>query len=166
MAGRPKQAATNAGRGKGGISARTIVTALFMLPVLAVLMPSCIVLGVGMAPTVVAYVIDRTAEKYLTITVGLLNICGTLPGLVTLWSRGQTYDNALRIATDPLSLLMAYGAAGVAWSIYLALPMVLGHYYALTSETRLRSLRRRRAELVEAWGEEIAGEAPTTKARR
>src|SRR3990172_11325009 len=136
MAKQAERAAAGAGKGKGGFSARTIVTALLMLPVLAILMPSCIVLGIGMAPTVVACLVDRTHEKYLTITVGLLNVCGALPGLVTLWSRGQTYDNAMRIAADPFSLLMAYGAAGVGWSIYLALPLVFGHYYALTSESR------------------------------
>jgi len=134
-----------------------------MLPVLAVLMPSCIVLGIGMAPTVVAYIVDRTQDRYLTITVGLLNVCGTLPGLAKLWSRGQSYDNAMSIAVDPLSLLMAYSAAGVGWSIYLALPLVLGHYYTLTTDTRLRSLRHRQAELVETWGEEIAGAPPTAR---
>jgi hypothetical protein len=126
-------------------------------------MPSCIVLGIGMAPTVVAYIVDRTPEKYQTITVGLLNVCGTMPGLVKLWSRGQSYDNALSIATDPFSMLVAYGAAGVGWSIYLSLPLFLGHYYTMTSENRLRSLRHRQAELVESWGEEIAGDAPAAK---
>lgn len=163
MAEQSKQTAAKGGTAKSGLTARTIITGLLLLPVLAVLMPSCIVLGIGMAPTVVAYIVDRTSEKYLTITVGLLNFCGTMPGLVKLWSRGQNYDNAMAIAVDPFSMLTSYAAAGVGWSIYLALPLVLGHYYAMTSETRLRALRHRQAELVESWGDEIAGEAPPAR---
>jgi len=152
--------ASQQGQRQGKLSGRTIGTAVLLLPAAAILMPSIILFGIGMLPTVVAYVIDRTGEKYQTITVGLLNVCGILPGLVRLWSDGQTYTSAIRIASDPFSLVIAYGAAAAGWSIYLALPLILAHYYAATTESRLRTLRRRQATLVEAWGDEIAGEPP------
>ena len=79
-------------KAKGGGTGKLVVTGLFMLPVVAVLLPSCIVLVVNMVPTIVAYVVDRSHEKYLAITVGLLNICGALPSLVecNAWSRSTT----------------------------------------------------------------------------
>ena len=51
MAEQSKPTATKGGGAKSGLTARTIVSGLLLLPVLAVLMPSCIVLGIGMAPT-------------------------------------------------------------------------------------------------------------------
>ncbi len=147
-------------KGKGKLSGRTIGTGVLLLPVIAVLMPSIILLGIGMAPTIVAYIVDRTSEKYQSITVGLLNVCGTLPALVRLWSDGQSYSSALQIAGDPFTMLVAYGAAGVGWAIYLAMPVILGHYYTTSTESRLHTLRARQNTLTEAWGDEIAGEPP------
>ncbi len=160
MAGQPEQQGGSKVKGKGKLSGKMIGSAVLLLPAIAVLMPSCILLGIGMAPSIVAYIVDRTSEKYLSITVGLLNVCGTLPALVRLWSQGQTYSSAFRIAADPFTLVIAYGAAAVGWMIYLALPLILAHYYAATSESRLRTLRGRQDGLIEAWGDEIAGESP------
>jgi hypothetical protein len=145
-------------KSSGGGSVRLIVTGVLMLPVVAILMPSCIVLAIDMAPTIVAYVVDRTREKYLAITVGLLNLCGALPAEVALWQRGQSYAAAMDIASDAFFWLMAYGAAAVGWVIYLMLPPMLRHYYGTTTQARLLSHRRKQQTLVETWGEEVAGE--------
>ncbi len=142
--------------GKG--SGKLIVTGVLMLPAIAVLMPSCIVLAINMAPAIVAYAIDRTREKYLAVTVGLLNFCGTLPAEVALWQRGQTYNAAMDIASDAFFWLVAYGAAALGWAIYLMIPPILGHYYGITSQARLQSHRRKQQALIEAWGEEVTGE--------
>lgn len=160
MASQPEQPIAPQAKGKGKISGRAIGTGLLLLPVIAVLMPSIILLGIGMAPAIVAYIVDRTGEKYLSITVGLLNVCGVLPALVRLWSEGQSYSAALRIGGDPFTMLVAYGAATVGWAIYLAIPVILGHYYTVSTETRLQTLRTRQSVLVEAWGDEIAGDLP------
>ena len=98
---------------KGGGNGKLIVTGLLLLPVVAVLLPSCIVLTINMAPTIVAYVVDRSREKYLAITVGLLNICGTLPALAELWNQGQSYSATMDISSNPFQWLMAYGAAAI-----------------------------------------------------
>ncbi len=143
---------------KGGGSGKLVMTGLLMLPVIAVLLPSFIVLTVNMVPTIVAYVIDKSREKYLAITVGMLNICGTLPALVGLWQQGQSYDAALDIAGNPFHWLMAYGAAGIGWLVYLGLPPILGHYYAITSQARLLDHQRKQKVLVAAWGDEVRGE--------
>ncbi len=145
-------------KAKGGGSGKLITTGLLMLPVIVVLLPSCIVLVVNMAPTIVAYVIDKSREKNLAITVGLLNICGTLPALAALWQQGQSYDAALSIIASPFHWLMAYGAAAIGWVIYLGLPPVLGHYYGTTSNARLHNHQRKQQILVENWGEEVRGE--------
>lgn len=158
MTRRAEQAASTKPEQGGKGTGKLIVTGVLLLPVIAVLMPSCIVLAITMAPTVVAYIIDRTREKYLAVTVGLLNMCGTLPAEVELWSRGQTYNAAMDIVSNALFWLMAYGAAALGWVIYLMLPPILERYYGITSQAQLQSHLRKHQVLIEAWGEEVAGE--------
>ncbi|MFQ5775918.1 MAG: hypothetical protein ACE5GS_15460 [Kiloniellaceae bacterium] len=157
MANHARQAKPGKSAGKGGGNSRAVLTAILLLPVVAVLLPTCVVLLIGMAPTAVAYMVDRAREKHLAVTVGLINFCGTLPGVADLWREGQAYAAAERVATDALFWLTSYGAAAVGWLIYLALPLLLANYYAVTSGRRMEALRRRQAELIKAWGEEVAG---------
>lgn len=147
---------TKAARGRRNGGSKMILTAILLLPVIGVLLPTCVVLAINMAPTAAAYMIDRTREKYLAITVGLLNFCGTLPAEAQLWNHGQSYDVAFGIVTDPYYWLLSYGSAGTGWLIYIVLPLILSNYYAMTTNTRVQSLRRRQQALIEAWGEEVA----------
>jgi hypothetical protein len=149
---------TRQGKTKGGGTGKLAITGLLMLPVVAVLLPSFIVLTVNMIPTVVAYAVDKSREKYLAITVGLLNVCGTLPALAGLWQQGQSYNAAFDIAINPFHWLMAYGASGIGWLVYLGLPPILEHYYSITSQARLQNHQHKQQILVEAWGEEVRGE--------
>ena len=91
----PAKSGETPSSGKAG---RPLWTALLLLPVFAVLLPSCLVLGAALAPSAVAYMIDRGRAKHLAITVGLTNLCGALPAVVALWSKGQTYTATLEIA--------------------------------------------------------------------
>ena len=152
-------------KAKGGGAGKRVMTGLLMLPVVAVLLPSCIVLAVNMVPTFVAYMVDRSHEKYLAITVGLLNACGALPALAELWMQGQSYDAALDISSNPFHWLVAYGAAAIGWVVYLGLPPILGHYYGITSQARLLNHRRKQEVLVGAWGEEVRGEITEARSR-
>lgn len=150
---------------KGGGNGKLIGTAAIMLPAIAVLMPSCIVILVMMVPTIVIYVIDQTREKYFAITVGLLNVCGAMPAEVHLWQRGQSYDAAFDIVSDPFYWLMAYGAAAVGWVIYLGLPPIFSHYYGITSHSRLLNHIDKQEALVQSWGQEVAGEVTEAPSR-
>ncbi len=158
MAGQARQE-----KAKGGGTGKLVMTGLLMLPVVAVLLPSCIVLTVNMVPSIVAYVVDKSREKYLAITVALLNICGTLPALADLWQQGQSYAAAVDVSGNPFHWLMAYGAAAIGWTIYLGLPPILRHYYNITSQARLLNHQHKQQVLVEVWGEEVRGEV--TEAR-
>jgi hypothetical protein len=155
MASQARQAGTGSRRRKAG-AGRVLITGILLLPVIAVLFPTCMVLASGMVPTVVAYLVDRSRAKFLTLTVGMMNFCGTLPGIVELWQHWQSYDVAGRIATDPFFWAFAYTAAGVGWLIFLSLPPILGSFYSVVTDRRVAGLRKRQSALVDAWGEEVA----------
>lgn len=134
---------------------RSIVTGILLLPVIAVLFPSCLVLFAGMLPSIVAYFVDRADGKYLAITVSLMNFCGNLPGLTRLWQEGQSLEAGMRLAADPLHWLVSYGAAGGGWIIYLTVPPIMSVYYSSISVKRIDDLKRKQAQLIDTWGSEV-----------
>src|SRR3546814_19932729 len=56
-----------------------VLALVILFPFAAVLLPTTLVFFVMMAPTWVAYITDRSRDKHLAITVGMLNLAGTLP---------------------------------------------------------------------------------------
>lgn len=147
-----------AGSARGGTNwGRLSLLLVVALPAMVVLLPTTLVTLVLGLPTLVALLVDRSRERYLVATVGLLNLCGLLPALIALWNRGQSIDAAFRLLTDLLYWLVAFGAAGVGWAIFISLPPLLTSYFGLISQRRLQQLRKRQKQLIEAWGEDVTG---------
>src|SRR5579864_5195629 len=86
--------------------------AIGLVTVLAVTaLPLCILVLSGLVPTMVATVVDRYRAKYLTRSVGFMNLAGLTPLIVQLWSTGLTMDGATAILSKPINWLTMYGAA-------------------------------------------------------
>ncbi len=126
------------------------------LPVAGLLLPTLSVLAIAMLPTLGAYVAERSREKHLVMTVGLMNLCGSLPAVVKLWSLGQVFASIGPVIHDVYVWLIAYGAAGCGWLIYAITSPVVGAYYRVSSEARIRMLKQSQRSLVENWGREVA----------
>ena len=126
------------------------------LPVAGLLLPTLCVLAIAMLPTLGAYVAERSRERQLVMTVGLMNLCGSLPAVVKLWSLGQSFAAIAPVVHDVFVWLIAYGAAGCGWLIYSITSPVVGAYYRVSSETRIRMLKQSQRSLVENWGPEVA----------
>jgi hypothetical protein len=155
MAARKARDVPTGGPVGGGTNwGRLSLVLVVALPAMVVLLPTTLVTLVLSLPTLVALLVDRTRERYLVATVGLLNLCGLL---LALWDRGQSMDTAFRLLTDLLYWLFAFGAAGVGWAIFISLPPLVTSYFGLISQHRLQQLRKRQKQLIEAWGEDVAG---------
>jgi hypothetical protein len=126
-----------------------------------VLLPTTVVLLAGMIPTLVAWIIDREEEKYAPITVGVMNLCGVLPGLLDLWKSGHRLGVATDLLMDPFTLLWAFGAASVGWAIHLGIPPLVGLWHAWRTKTRIDELEDRKSRLVAEWGREITEREPS-----
>ena len=61
-------------------------------------MPTVIVLGLGMLPTGVAWLIDQTEERFATFCVGGLTMCGVFPYVLKLWAVNHTVNAAGGVA--------------------------------------------------------------------
>ena len=86
----------------------------------------------------------------------MLNICGALPALGQLWSRGQTLIAAGDVLGDVFLWLVAYGAAGIGWLLFTMMPPIVTTYLSLSGTARAQELRERQEKLIETWGKEVA----------
>lgn len=123
-----------------------------------VFMPTTIVLLLGMIPTVVATVIDRTGQGTKALTVGAMNLAGCSPFLIDLWTKGHTSENAVTIISDPRTMVVIYAAAGIGYLISWAMAGIVGTIMVQRGGVRLKEIQKRQSELVERWGREVTGE--------
>lgn len=138
-----------------------IVALVILFPFAAVLLPTTLVFSVMMAPTWVAYITDRSRDKHLGITVGMLNFAGTLPAIIDLWTRGQSHQTAMLLIGDVFVWALAYGAAFAGWGIFAVMPTLVGSFYRMTTDSRIKGLVRQQKALIAEWGHAVAdGIAP------
>jgi hypothetical protein len=143
---------------KKGTSRGAVALALFGVVLFAAMaLPLFIITSAGLIPTIVAAVIDRYPGKYLTRTVGAMNLAGVAPMVVRLWGTGDNMAAALGLLGRPVNWLIMYGAAAVGWGIFLAMPAVARIIVDLQAEQIQGQLRERAGRLVEEWGEEVMG---------
>lgn len=129
---------------------------ILLFPFAALLLPTTLVFVTMMGPTLVAYITDRSREKHLAITVGLLNFAGTLPAIIDLWSHGQSHPAAMDLIGDVFVWAVAYGAAFAGWAVFGFMPSFVGAYYRMTTQTRIKGLVRRQKALIAEWGHAVA----------
>ena len=118
-------------------------------------LPSLIVFSVGLLPTGVALIIDRSEQRTGTFCVGGMNLCGVFPYVMKLWTGNHTPSADMEIISDVLSLLIMYAAAGFGWMIFLAIPPVIATFMSIIAQTRVKVLRATQQEIVVAWGPEV-----------
>ena len=118
-------------------------------------LPSLIVLSIGLLPTAVAFIVDRSDHKSGTFCVGGMNFSGVLPFIIKLWSESHTVIAAIEIISDIFSLLIMYAAAGFGWMMFLAIPPVISSFLSVISQTRLKALRANQKRIIDQWGPEV-----------
>ncbi|BAI73791.1 hypothetical protein AZL_a02600 (plasmid) [Azospirillum sp. B510] len=139
---------------KGG--ALTLI--LLVIPAGLIVLPTTILFGIGMIPTIVAYVVDRDPDKSAPITVGGLNFCGCMPFAIDLWKHQHTLGAVAKILADPLAWLVMYSAAAVGWGLYYGIPPLVAGMEITRAEKRVEVLKQKKVALVQEWGPDVAGD--------
>ena len=118
--------------------------------------PTALILFFGMMPTIVAFLVDRTRQKYGPLCVTGMNFCGVFPVLLELWTGEHSFSAAFDLLVEPMMLLMMYGAAAFGWVLFLAVPPVIASFIGVVMERRIVSLRNVQKKIVDEWGDEVA----------
>ena len=119
---------------------------------------SIVLLLVGMIPTGIALMADRSPHKDQARSVGYLNFAGCLPWAIDFWMTGGGFERVFEIVGDPIVLAVMYSAAALGWGLCYAVRPFVATYLALAAELREKRLLTRQAELAELWGEEVREE--------
>jgi hypothetical protein len=125
------------------------------VPLGLMVVPTMIVLAVALIPTGAAFLMERSKGYYGGITVGAMNLAGTMPYLADLWFGGHTIGGALDIITNVFAWMVFYGAAIFGWAIYSTTPSVVTTFNAMTAGRRIESFRNSQRELVQKWGPDV-----------
>lgn len=128
----------------------------FCVALLAAALPTALLLSLALLPAICALLVDRGQGRYAALSVGALNIAGTWPFLLKLWSTGHSVANAMKIIMDPFAWLIIYSAAAVGWVVYLSFPSFVSVCMSFFSGHRLTQLRQHQKKLVDEWGPDVA----------
>lgn len=121
-----------------------------------------VLLMIGMAPTFVAFLVDR--QKFAARSVAYLNFAGCLPFAVDYWMGSSGFDRVFQIVGDPLALLIIYASAAAGWGVYFVTRPFAAAYLLVSADYRESRLKRKQTELIETWGAEVAADPEDGKA--
>lgn len=138
-------------------AAWSVRISIFLMLICALIFASStLVFAVCMLPTLVAALIDKNPQKTLWLTIGAVNLAGTVPAWFALWDMGAGIDDAVSILSDPRNLLVAYASAAGGWIIHMNITPLVAALVTRRNEGRIRDIEKRQKELVRKWGDEIA----------
>ena len=129
---------------------------VILVLVMMISLPTVMIIGVGMLPTIVAGLIDRTDQKFSMFCVGGLNFAGVFPYLMQVWSEDHTIANAGSILTDLFALTIMFSSAGFGWMLVIAVPPVITAFLAVLDKTKLKQLKAQQQRILEEWGDSTA----------
>jgi hypothetical protein len=140
-------------------SGKLILWSVVFVGVMFVFPGTVILVVVGLAPTLVAFLMDRTPKKYAAFCMGGMNFAGVFPWIMKLWGMGALgggVKDAISITFNPFNMIVMYGAAAFGWMIYQTVPPIVAAMIAVSAQHRIAQLRGRQRELIKEWGDAIA----------
>ena len=120
---------------------------------------SIVLLLIGMAPTGVAMIFDRSPSRNQTRTVGYLNFAGCLPWVIDYWLVGGDFARIFEIFVDPMALFVMYSSAALGWLLFFAIRPIVGSYLAVSAEMKEKQIARVQRKMEEEWGPEVRKDA-------
>jgi len=128
---------------------------LILLAMLIISLPTVLILFFGLLPTIVAFIVDRTKQRYAAFCVGGMNFSGVFPYLLDVWYGRHTVDEAMTVLTDVFALMVMYSSSAFGWIIYVMVPPVITTFLSVINERRISILRTRQREIIAEWGEDV-----------
>ncbi len=119
-----------------------------------------IILAIGMIPTVVAIIVDRSEGKMRALTIGLLNFAGCIPFMIEVFKSGNNIETAINYIVQPETIIVMYFAAGMGYVIDWAMTGIVSSLVVQKTKRRLKEIEKIKKELIERWGSEVTGIIP------
>jgi TctA family transporter len=133
----------------------TILIAIVMVFLAVVFAPTTLVVAFAMAPTVLTFVLDDDPSKNRTLSVGALNLAGTVPALFELWARWNTIPGAVEMIATAHPWRLAFGGAFAGWLLTVIVPVLSANYVVRQRENDLDKLEQRHQQMRDVWGLQV-----------
>lgn len=114
--------------------------------------PTTMFLLFALLPTIATATLEQNPRRSVTIAVGAVNIAGAVPGLLQLWAKGGSMENAIILLNDARSWGWAYMGAMVGGVIVAVLPRIVAGMMTSKVQRQLQLLESRHKALAEQWG--------------
>lgn len=142
----------------GGAKKNVLLVAMLLTSIAAP--PTTVIIFVGMLPTVVARLTDRSRERTRVFTIGFMNFAGCFPFWFKLMQGGHSFELAVNLVTDPFNICIMYGGALSGYMIEWGLSGIVANIMIQKGRNRLEFIKKTQEEMVERWGREVTGDYP------
>ncbi len=126
-----------------------------IVPTAIILLPTTVLLVVGLLPAIVAAFTERDPEPYKAITIGAPNLCGVLPFALDMWTGVHSLNVAIGFISNGLNIIQMWWPAVIGWGVYLIIPPAVVSVMSLRNELDIKHLRQRQQELLDEWGRAV-----------
>lgn len=134
---------------------------LFSLLLIVVIRQGFVFFVIGMLPTIVAYYMDVSKQRYTFRSVMAANLSGMLPYLALIIRDGHAMS--LVIMGQSGTWFTVYGAALIGWLLVLVCPMLAQSMVLKVHQAQLARYSQLQKKLEGEWGPEVtqfSGEQP------
>ena len=119
---------------------------------------SFIFLIVGMLPSIIALIVDRSQSQLQFRTVAAMNFSGVAPYMAMLWRQDNSSAAVQSVMADPNAWLIMYSAAAFGWGIVLFSPYFIRSAMSFFSDNKIHRIEMEQQELIEEWGAAVAAD--------
>jgi hypothetical protein len=146
----------------GGVNKMVIIA--LIVAAIPFSLPTVIVLGAGMLPTLGAFLSEKGENRYAFLCVGGLNFAAVVPYLFGMWFGVHNIDEALNLVTNSSFLLWSYLASMGGWVVYKAMPPIISGWLSMNTHKRINGLKAAQRKLIDDWGPDVVGQLTSHKA--
>jgi hypothetical protein len=144
----------------GGNARGRVIIAWVVAPmVVFAFFPTILLMVIGMAPSIVAFIVDKRPGKVTARAIGYLNLAGCLPYAIKLWTSQNTITGVLSLVGEPSALMIMYSSAAVGWMLNFIMTPIMMAYLVVQHELKARTIGNRQEQLIKEWGGEVKGQA-------
>lgn len=119
-----------------------------------------IILAIGMLPSVVATIVDRTEGKIRALTISAMNLAGCTPFIIDVFKGGNNIETAINYIVQPETIIVMYFAAGIGYVIDWSMTGIVSSMIVQKGKKRLKDIDKHKKEMVDRWGVEVTGTIP------
>lgn len=135
---------------------------LFICVLLASVMFASIsvIIVVGMIPTIVAAIVDRSEGRMRALTIGAMNFAGCAPFILEIFKKGNSLETSIAYMLEPRTIVVIYFAAAMGYLIDWAMTGIVSSVLVQKTKNRLMDIQKDQKALTERWGMEVTGTIP------